>query len=59
MPGTKPASRRRFRLGKLIFSLVALVVALIWIFPVYWMVNSSLLPNTVLQSMTLPVLIAH
>jgi N,N'-diacetylchitobiose transport system permease protein len=28
------------------------VVALIWIFPVYWMINSSLLPNVVLQDQT-------
>ena len=31
---------------------LALVIALAWAFPVYWMVNSSFLPNTVLQSGT-------
>ena len=31
---------------------VALAAALIWVFPVYWMLNSSLLPNTTLQSTT-------
>ena len=31
---------------------VALAAALIWAFPVYWMLNSSLLPNTTLQSTT-------
>lgn len=46
------SSRPRFRIGKLLFSVIALVVALVWIFPVYWMVNSSLLPNAVLQSVT-------
>ncbi|HEY8590915.1 MAG TPA: carbohydrate ABC transporter permease [Naasia sp.] len=40
------------RPGKLILSGVALLVALIWAFPVYWMVNSALLPNVVLQSAT-------
>lgn len=32
--------------------LLALAAAVIWAFPVYWMVNSSLLPNTTLQSTT-------
>ncbi len=31
---------------------LAVVIALIWVFPVYWMFNSSLLPNSVLQSTT-------
>ncbi|MCB0912712.1 MAG: ABC transporter permease subunit [Propionibacteriaceae bacterium] len=46
------ASRRRFRPGRLVASVVAILVALIWVFPVYWMLNSSLLPNTVLTSTT-------
>lgn len=29
---------------------VAVVISLVWVFPVYWMISSSLLPNTVLQS---------
>lgn len=32
--------------------LLALAAAVIWAFPVYWMINSSLLPNTTLQSTT-------
>ncbi|MCU1444599.1 MAG: sugar transporter permease [Cryobacterium sp.] len=32
--------------------IVGIVVASIWAFPVYWMLNSSLLPNVVLQSTT-------
>lgn len=35
---------------RVIWSVVAVLVALAWVFPVYWMVNSALLPNTVLQS---------
>ncbi len=44
--------RRRVRIGKLLLSVVAVVLAGVWVFPVYWMVNSSLLPNAVLQSVT-------
>ena len=44
--------RRRFRPGRLAASLVAILVAAVWAFPVYWMLNSSLLPNTVLTSTT-------
>lgn len=40
-----PRAVRRALLG-----LVAIVVALIWVFPVYWMVNSAFLPTIVLQS---------
>jgi ABC-type sugar transport system, permease component len=36
----------------LALSAVALVVAIAWAFPVYWMLNSSLLPNSVLTSTT-------
>lgn len=32
--------------------LLALAAAVIWAFPVYWMINSSLLPNATLQSTT-------
>ena len=35
---------------RLIFTVVAIIVAAIWAFPVYWMVNSSLLPNVKLES---------
>lgn len=44
--------RRRFRPGRLAASLIAILVAAAWAFPVYWMLNSSLLPNTVLSSTT-------
>ncbi len=38
------------RIRRTLLSTLAIVIALIWIFPVYWMVNSSLLPNAILQS---------
>ena len=40
----------RARVTKTIWSVVAIIIALAWVFPVYWMVNSSLLPNVRLQS---------
>ncbi len=33
-------------------NLVAITLALIWVFPVYWMLNSAMLPNRTLQSFT-------
>ena len=38
------------RLRKPLLSALAIVIAALWVFPVYWMANSSLLPNTTLQS---------
>ncbi len=43
---------RRARPARAVLSIVAIVVALVWLFPVYWMVDSSLLPNVVLTSNT-------
>ncbi|WP_372696807.1 carbohydrate ABC transporter permease [Arthrobacter sp. JSM 101049] len=43
---------RSARISTSLFSLLAIVIALLWAFPVYWMLNSSLLPNVVLQSTT-------
>lgn len=34
------------------YTLLAVVIAVAWAFPVYWMLNSSLLPNSTLQSLT-------
>jgi N,N'-diacetylchitobiose transport system permease protein len=42
--------RRRIRPGRIIASAVAIGVSVAWVFPVYWMLNSSLLPNAVLTS---------
>jgi N,N'-diacetylchitobiose transport system permease protein len=41
--------RWRIRPARIILGVLGVVVALIWAFPVYWMVNSALLPNVVLQ----------
>ncbi|MCU1509601.1 MAG: N,N-diacetylchitobiose transport system permease protein [Actinomycetota bacterium] len=38
--------------AKIAWGIVGVVVALIWVFPVYWMINSSLLSNVTLQSRT-------
>lgn len=51
---TAPAAprklRQKVRPGRVLLGVLAIVLALIWVFPVYWMVNSSLLPNVVLQN---------
>jgi N,N'-diacetylchitobiose transport system permease protein len=44
--------RSRRSRGTAVYSVVAVAVALIWAFPVYWMLNSALLPNVTLQSTT-------
>lgn len=41
--------KRKSRMG---LSVVAIVVSLIWIFPVYWMLNSAFLPTRTLESFT-------
>lgn len=51
-PERRPALRRRVRPSRVILGIVAVLVALVWVFPVYWMVNSSLLSNVVLQNTT-------
>ncbi|MBM6404892.1 carbohydrate ABC transporter permease [Phycicoccus sp. CSK15P-2] len=43
---------RRHRTSRVLLSVLALVVSLVWAFPVYWMLNSAFLPNVVLQSTT-------
>jgi N,N'-diacetylchitobiose transport system permease protein len=40
----------RARTARTLYGALAIVIALVWVFPVYWMVNSSLLPNVRLQS---------
>lgn len=47
-PARRPAPGRL--VGKILLSLVALAVAAVWAFPVYWMLISSLLPNVRLTS---------
>jgi N,N'-diacetylchitobiose transport system permease protein len=46
------ARRRPIRASRVLYGVLGIVVAIVWVFPVYWMVNSSLLPNVVLQSKT-------
>ena len=52
----RPKRRPVVRPGRIAATAVALLLALAWAFPVYWMMNSSLLPNAVLTSTT-PVLL--
>ena len=42
----------KLRPGRVIATVVAILISLAWVFPVYWMINSSLLPNAVLTSTT-------
>ncbi|MDV3220533.1 carbohydrate ABC transporter permease [Intrasporangium sp.] len=48
--------RRRLTPGRGLWTLLALTLSAVWALPVYWMLNSSLLPNVVLQKTT-PTLI--
>ena len=41
---------RRSRATRTLLTVLALLLALVWAFPVYWMLNSAFLPNVVLQS---------
>ena len=40
----------RSRVKRSLLTTLALVLAVVWAFPVYWMLNSAFLPNVVLQS---------
>jgi len=42
----------RGRLGRRLLGLLAVLVALAWVFPIYWMVNSAFLPSNRLQTPT-------
>ena len=44
------ATTRRPRTGRVVLSVVAVLVALVWAFPVYWMISSSLMSNIRLSS---------
>jgi len=43
------SARRGRRIG---LSAIGVIIALVWVFPVYWMINSSFLPNRTLQRFT-------
>lgn len=40
------------KLGRVLLTVLAVVLAIIWAFPVYWMVNSAFISNAVLQQFT-------
>lgn len=40
------------RIGRIVLNVLAIVLAIVWLFPVYWMVNSALISNVVLQQFT-------
>lgn len=51
MTALQPRGRlRRPAVRKALLSALAIVVALLWAFPVYWMVNSALIPSALLDS---------
>jgi N,N'-diacetylchitobiose transport system permease protein len=58
---TRPSAtrRRRYRPGRLLASAVGVLVALVWVFPVYWMVNSSLMSSIRLQDGQVHLLPVH
>ncbi|MGB3730764.1 MAG: carbohydrate ABC transporter permease [Microbacterium sp.] len=47
-----PSHRRRFRPSTWLYSILSLILAAAWAFPVYWMINSSLLSSATLESAT-------
>ncbi|WP_424419278.1 carbohydrate ABC transporter permease [Microbacterium sp.] len=54
VPGPRriPSHRRRFRPSTWLYSILSLILAAAWAFPVYWMINSSLLSSATLESAT-------
>lgn len=48
----RPRSRRSIKPWSWIWGGVGLLAAVVWVFPVYWMLNSAFLPNLTLQSST-------
>lgn len=40
----------RAKVRRTLLTVLAIVLAIVWVFPVYWMVNSSLVPTAVLNS---------
>lgn len=49
-PGAGSAGRRRRRPANALLGLLAIVVALVWVFPIYWMVVSAFLPTNRLRT---------
>ncbi|MFZ4894733.1 carbohydrate ABC transporter permease [Plantibacter sp. Mn2098] len=46
------SGRTKRKLGKTLLGVLAVVIGVIWVFPVYWMINSALLPKSYLESFT-------
>ncbi|WP_277212405.1 carbohydrate ABC transporter permease [Isoptericola croceus] len=51
-PGRVLLRRQRVRPGKVLLSVLGLVLALVWVFPVYWMMLSAVTPDAILGSVT-------
>lgn len=51
-PKEKVRRGNRIRPGRVVLGIVGVLVALLWAFPVYWMINSSMLPSVVLEKTT-------
>jgi N,N'-diacetylchitobiose transport system permease protein len=49
-PLRRPTAPRRGRLGRRALSALAVLVALVWVFPVYWMISSAFLPTNRLRT---------
>lgn len=47
---TTESGRAQTRTGRRVLGIVAVVVAIAWVFPIYWMVNSAFLPLNKLQT---------
>ena len=52
----KRSGSRRFKPSRVLLGIVGVVISLVWLFPVYWLVNSSLLSNGVLHTTTAQLL---
>lgn len=44
-----PARRRRIRPSQIVYSAIAVIVFVVSAFPVYWMINTSFLPNNLVR----------
>lgn len=58
-PVSVVSTRGRMRASspwRVVLNIVAILLAIVWAFPVYWMVNSAMLPNVVLEK-TKPTLL--
>ena len=49
IPRTSPRPPRRRSVGRWLLGALAVLVALIWVFPVYWMISSAFLPTNRLR----------